>query len=98
MEGAPSGSWSTSLGLLAVAARDRSSATSRRGLAWLLDEKGRGPSWFDRLRTRLLGNGSETGMDLQLKGWPWAPGTFSWVERRIETGGSPWGLVVAEPR
>jgi hypothetical protein len=78
--GLPAGSWSSSLAVLAIGAGRDDRSAAQRGISWLIGEKGRSPSRFDRFRSWLLGNSPETGMDLQLKGWPWAPGTFSWVE------------------
>ncbi len=70
--------WSTSLAVLALS-KERPEA-ARRGAGWLLEQKGRGEPWWAPLMRRLAGWRSAVELDPGLTGWPWAAGTFSWVE------------------
>lgn len=72
-------SWASSLGVLALASAGRDSEAVERGVEWLLDLEGRGSDWRGFLRRLLTGNRA-SDLDLELKGWPWAAGTFSWIE------------------
>jgi hypothetical protein len=49
-----------------------------KGINWLLGTAGTESSWVNRVLTR--SGIVELDRDLSLKGWPWKPGTSSWVE------------------
>ena len=63
-------SWPGSLALIALATNDRRSEARRRGLQRLLKMTGR----------QVEVNQTIHPIDGTLRGWPWVPGTFSWVE------------------
>lgn len=70
--------WSTSHAVLALAGHDEEEA--RQGARWLLGIEGAGPVWWARLLFRLFPERKAVELDTDLAGWPWAAGTFSWVE------------------
>lgn len=63
-------SWAGALALLALAGDKESREVRRRGLRWLLSASGR-PVKVDP---------KVFAIDGKLRGWPWAPENFSWVE------------------
>jgi hypothetical protein len=71
--------WATSLCVTLAKSRGEFGEPFQKGVAWLLGSSGiEGPLWRRLLfRTRLFGNPDR---NLDLKGWPWKPGTASWVE------------------
>lgn len=71
--------WSTSLAILALSSREESDAIED-GAGWLLDEEGEGNAWWVNLLFRLFPERKTVDLDGSLIGWPWASGTFSWVE------------------
>ena len=72
-------SWASSQAVLALADIDRESDAVKLGVAWLLGQEGRGYDWRYRLREFISGK-RNVDLDATLKGWPWAPDTFSWIE------------------
>lgn len=71
-------SWTTPLALLAL--DPGREAAFERGLSWLLDHGGRGYPWYQKLFFRLFPEREAIELDPDLKGWPWLPDSFSWVE------------------
>ncbi len=71
--------WVTSLALMALRGQADLAERRARGLAWILGEEGAGPTWWHRLREFLRGQ-QDVELDFSVNGWPWASGTFSWVE------------------
>jgi len=71
--------WATSLCVTLAQSRNEFGEPFQKGVAWLLGSAGiEGPLWQRVLvRTHLFGNPER---NLDLKGWPWKPGTASWVE------------------
>lgn len=71
------GSWLTSL--IAIALRDRVSAIPARlkGLHWLLGSAGKEANWFWKWKFRTTDR--HVRFDPDKFGWPWFPGTVSWV-------------------
>ncbi|MFQ5893654.1 MAG: hypothetical protein ACE5H5_05010 [Nitrospinota bacterium] len=63
-------SWTGALALLALADSDRYAEARRRGLKQLVDIGGR----------QIKVSQSVFAIDGTLRGWPWSPETFSWVE------------------
>ncbi|MDX1394068.1 MAG: prenyltransferase/squalene oxidase repeat-containing protein [Gemmatimonadota bacterium] len=73
--------WSTSLAVLALAyAETGDPAALAVGARWLLEEEGRGQPWWVSVLYRLFPERRNVALDANLIGWPWASGTFSWVE------------------
>jgi len=73
-------SWMTSLAVLALTGSATDSARARRGAAWLLQLEGRGYPLLARAFLLLFPRRRVVALNPDLKGWPWVPGTFSWVE------------------
>lgn len=75
--------WVSALALTLCCARGVNGERTERTLAWLIATAGaesslamRAASWLHVLRTRA---------DVSHKGWPWRPGTASWVEPTAQT-------------
>jgi len=71
-------SWTTLVAVLALASDAASEASAERGIAWILRQRGAGISWRARIDEWIHGQAVE--LDWDLHGWPWAAGTFSWIE------------------
>lgn len=67
--------WLTSVAVLALGFNQ--AYNDDRGVAWLVGQTGRESSFVYRLRTTLLG-GTQV-LDDGVAGWPWYPGTATWV-------------------
>jgi hypothetical protein len=78
--GLPPGSWTTSLAVMALASVAAQREHTVRGAHWLRAQEGRKPDLLTRLLTRWLPQGRSIQLDPTLTGWPWAGGTFAWVE------------------
>jgi hypothetical protein len=77
-EGPPT-SWPTPIAMLALRGHVDAAAAVERGAAWLLAQEGQ--SYPLRLRIRdFFTRNKVIELDSTLEGWPWVPGTFSWVE------------------
>jgi len=72
-------SWASVHGVLALAAAGQDPAAVERGVAWLLGVEGRGFELSYRIR-EFLARRRTIELDGTLIGWPWANGTFSWIE------------------
>jgi squalene cyclase len=72
-------SWASSLAVLALADAGREPPAVENGVDWLLGQEGRSFDWRLRLREWLSGH-QVIELDSTLTGWPWAAGTFSWIE------------------
>jgi hypothetical protein len=73
----------SSVAVLGLALTGADPAAARRGAQWLLTEEGVRFDWRTRLALwleRRRGGKREVEVDVELKGWPWASGTFTWVE------------------
>lgn len=72
-------SWSTSLCISLAQSRGEFGAPFQKGISWLLNSAGVEGAWWQRVlfATKLFGEPDRT---FGLKGWPWKPGTASWVE------------------
>lgn len=70
--------YGTSLCVTLAIARGETDGAVTKGVEWLLASAGVESNWMNRLvaRTGLI----EADRNLSLKGWPWKPGTSSWVE------------------
>ncbi|HBY61422.1 MAG TPA: hypothetical protein DEH78_16495 [Solibacterales bacterium] len=71
-------SWVTALAVLALAGRNDFGQPLRRGVSWLLQSEGVPLPWMTRLLARIQPLPIE--MDHRLLGWPYFPGSTSWVE------------------
>lgn len=78
-EAVPAPSWATSLATLALGRAGEDEA-ARRGLRWLLRQEGREFPLLMRLRYRFFPEEQAVELDPSLRGWPWVPDTFGWVE------------------
>jgi hypothetical protein len=70
-------SWTTALTALLLATTRRDDARLRRAVDWLIHSKGREAIWFWRWKFRNLD--TEVKFDPAKYGWPWIPGSTSWV-------------------
>jgi hypothetical protein len=70
-------SWTTALAICALNSANDSSGARERGQFWLLTAKGREGSWFWRWKFKLADRAVR--FDPDLYGWPWLPGSASWV-------------------
>lgn len=80
MDGVSQSSWMTAPAVLAMGCFPAERERTLAGARWLLGQEGRGYPWWTRLLLRLSPDRAPVRLDPDLKGWPWAPGTFSWVE------------------
>lgn len=79
----PGSTWTTAPVVLALAAAARDDERVRRGTAWLVTRKGTGYGLAGRLLrwvTRSEDPRQVIELDPTIPGWPWADGTFSWIE------------------
>jgi len=76
----PQPSWMTPLAVLALSRFEPTRPRAIRGARWILAQEGRGYPWIGRLIFRLFPKRRPIEQDSELKGWPWSPDTFSWVE------------------
>ena len=71
----PEGCWTTSLA--AITLRFTQSPTIEKALRWLLSNQGREGHWFWNWKFRTVDR--RVRFDPDKYGWPWFPGTVSWV-------------------
>jgi hypothetical protein len=70
--------WSTALAVTLHCARHVFDGNFQRGVAWLLDQKGEESTNLSRFLGLFVAN--HIGHDRKFAGWPWLPGTTSWIE------------------
>lgn len=75
----PDASWATAPAATALGWLQGDPASVERGLAWLTGTEGAGLTLLQRL-VAWMGVKPAVDLDYELNGWPWVPGTFSWVE------------------
>lgn len=73
-------SWTTGPAVIAFANLAPTSNAARRGWQWLVDHEGAGFGWLGWVVWKMFARMRVTELDPDLKGWPWIPGAFSWVE------------------
>jgi hypothetical protein len=73
-------SWSTGPAVIAFANLAPASNVGLRGWHWLVEQEGAGFGWLGWVLWKLFARMRTTTLDPDLKGWPWIPGAFSWVE------------------
>ena len=76
----PSGSWSTAIALLCLSAFSDHGDRARKAAEWALMQEGSSPGWLASMIVWLTGQQEINKINMDLKGWPWASGSFSWVE------------------
>lgn len=78
--GVPESRWATAPAVLALSGFEEDREAVLAAGTWLLSNRARGLPWLLRARYLLFPDQEATEMDAGLTGWPWYPGTFSWVE------------------
>ena len=76
-------SWATALCVNLASVRGEFGEPWRKGVEWLLGSAGVESNWMSRAASRL--GLFDPERDLSLTGWPWKPGTSSWVEPTAHT-------------
>ena len=76
----PSQSWSTAVALMCLSAfpgyRDR----ALKAAQWGLTQEGDSPGWLASIIMWFTAQKDVNRINMDLKGWPWTSGSFSWVE------------------
>ena len=75
--------WDTALCVTLAAVRGEFREPFHKGVAWLLNSAGAESNMLSRVAAAVGLLNAER--DLSLKGWPWKPGTSSWVEPTAHT-------------
>lgn len=70
--------WTTALAVTLHTARRHFDAPFQRGVAWLLSQRGEESTTLSRFLGLFVPN--HIGHDRKFAGWPWLPGTTSWIE------------------
>lgn len=73
----PEGCWTTSVAVIALLAHQPGREPVQRAIQWLLGNEGREAHWFWNLKFRFADR--KVQFDPNKHGWPWIPGTVSWV-------------------
>jgi len=76
-------SWATALAVTLGTSRGDNGEAARKGVAWLLDSAGVESNFKNRTEAKLKLFNPERNLDL--KAWPWKPGTSAWVEPTAHT-------------
>ncbi len=76
-------SWATALAVTLETSRGDNGEAARKGVAWLLDSAGVESNFKNRTEAKLKLFNPERNLDL--KAWPWKPGTSAWVEPTAHT-------------
>jgi hypothetical protein len=71
------GSWVTAIAVLTLSINNGISPTVERAVHWLIEHNGREAHWLWRCKFKLVD--TQTRFDPDKYGWPWLPGTNSWV-------------------
>lgn len=75
--------WATALAVTVAIARGERGDAASRGVSWLLGQSGIESNFKNRTEARLKLFNPERNLDL--KAWPWKPGTSAWVEPTAHT-------------
>ncbi|MGH7556113.1 MAG: hypothetical protein ACREMQ_24180, partial [Longimicrobiales bacterium] len=70
----------TSLAALALGRTRADEQATRRALRWLVGQEGTGPPFLIWLSYKLFPERQLVELNPSFRGWPWAPGTFGFVE------------------
>ena len=76
----PNGSWSTGIALLCLTSFPAQRERALRAAEWALTQEGKTPGWLASVIVWFTGQKDVNRINMNLKGWPWAAGSFSWVE------------------
>jgi hypothetical protein len=76
-------SWATALVVTLGTSRGETGEAARKGVSWLLDSAGVESNFKNRTEAKLKLFNPERNLDL--KAWPWKPGTSAWVEPTAHT-------------
>jgi hypothetical protein len=71
------GTWTTGLAISTLISLNAMSSSSDRALNWLVRERGKEGDWFWRWKFKITDR--EVRFNPDKYGWPWSPGTASWV-------------------
>lgn len=74
------GSWATALGMLGLGPWPEYESAIVKAGRWALQQYGNKPGWLANLLLMLSFKRKPVILNEDLIGWPWASGTFSWVE------------------
>ena len=74
------GSWSTAIAILCFSVFPEWRDRALQGARWALTQEGSSLGWIGSLFMWLTGQKDVNKINMDLKGWPWAAGSFSWVE------------------
>lgn len=75
--------WSTALAVTLHCARQHYDDAFQRGVGWLLEQRGEESTNLSRFLGLFMAN--HVGHDRKFAGWPWLPGTTSWIEPTAHT-------------
>ena len=75
-----SGSWSTAIAILCLSMFPEWRERALQGARWALTQEGNSLGWLASAIMWLTGQKDVNKINMDLKGWPWASGSFSWVE------------------
>ena len=73
----PEGCWTTALVVMALRFIRSPSWPLKKAVRWLINEEGREGHWFWKWKFQMLDRAVQ--FDPEKYGWPWFPGTVSWV-------------------
>jgi len=73
-------SWASALAVLALNPWPKYRAQVMKAGKWILTQKGNKPGFLANLLLALSFNKKPITLNEDFIGWPWTPGTFSWVE------------------
>ena len=76
----PSGSWSTAAAMLCLSSFSWQRSRAVKAAQWALIQEGNSLGWLGSLILWFTGQKDINKINMDLKGWPWASGSFSWVE------------------
>ena len=76
----PGGSWSTAVALLCLGALPAYRSRAVKAAQWALTQEGNTVGWLGSLILWFTAQKDINKINMDLKGWPWAAGSFSWVE------------------
>ena len=74
------GSWSTAIAILCLSVFPESRNRAVKAARWALTQEGNSLGWLGSLIMWFTAQKDINKINMDLKGWPWASGSFSWVE------------------